>query len=201
MSLSPFLQMLKTEVGRMQITHPEREGEIARAHALILHGMVLPSADDPTTGQVLSSDMQRTYSVNGTCDCTAGQHGKGCKHVHAWRLYKYIERKLEGQSPAVEPAPSAPLYEAPSSANCHILLEGRQVQLTLRDTDEARLLQRLQAVLKQYPLPQPAPPQGPTQGQAEGWCAVHNVQMKRQTKGDRGWYSHWLENNTWCKGK
>ena len=81
------------------------------------------------------------------------------------------------------------------------MIDGRDCQLTLRDTQEARLLQRLQAVLKQYQLPQPAPPQGPTQGQAEGWCAVHNVQMKRQTKGDRGWYSHWLENNTWCKGK
>ena len=31
MSTSPFLQMLKTEVGRMQAVHPEREGEIARA--------------------------------------------------------------------------------------------------------------------------------------------------------------------------
>jgi len=76
MSPSTFLQVLKTEVGRMQLAHPEREGELARAHALILHGMVLPSADDPHTGQVLSSDGQKQYTCNGTCDCQAGQHGK-----------------------------------------------------------------------------------------------------------------------------
>ena len=168
MSLSPFLQMLKTEVGRMQITHPEREGEIARAHALILHGMVLPSADDPTTGQVLSSDMQRTYSVNGTCDRLASM--AGCKHVHAWRLYRYIERKLEGQSPPVEPgAPSAPLPEAPCSVNCHITLEGRQVQLTLRDTDEARLLTRLTTACGSTRAEPPRP--GAHPGAGEGWCA------------------------------
>ena len=54
MRASTFLQVLKTEVARMQVLHPERLGELARAHALILHGQVLPSADDPQTGMVLS---------------------------------------------------------------------------------------------------------------------------------------------------
>ena len=171
---SSFVAMLKQEVGRMQIMHPEREGELARAHALITLGMVLPSADDPATGQVLSSDMQRTYSVNGTCSCQAGDHGKPCKHLHAWRLYRYIEKKLEGQATPVEPAPSAPLPEAPCSVNVRINIDGRDCQLTLRDTDEARLLQRLTTVLKAYPVQAPRSPQE-AQG---GWCAIHNVSMK-----------------------
>jgi hypothetical protein len=105
MAAPTFLQVLTAEVARMQAAHPEREGELARAHALILHGMVLPSADDPATGSVLSSDNARRYSVNGSCTCQAGQHGKGCKHLQAWKLYQYIARKVEAQEP--QEAPSA----------------------------------------------------------------------------------------------
>src|SRR5262245_17714843 len=64
-----------------------------------------------------------------------------------------------------EPQPEAParlsatsastLPEAPASVNCHITVAGRQVQLTLRDHDEARLLVRLEELLQRYPLPQP----------------------------------------------
>jgi hypothetical protein len=106
MAPSTFLQTLKTEVARMQAAHPEREGELARAHALILHGMVLPSVGDPATGTVLSSDAQTTYSVNGTCSCQAGQHGKPCKHLQAWKLYQYIAGKLAAQEP--QDIPSGP---------------------------------------------------------------------------------------------
>jgi hypothetical protein len=49
--------------------------------------------------------------------------------------------------------PPPPLPEAPASVNCHITIEGRQVQLTLRDRDETRLLERLTTLLKQYPVP------------------------------------------------
>jgi hypothetical protein len=90
MAAPTFLQVLTAEIARMQAAHPEREGELAHAHALILHGQVLPSADDPHTGQVLSSDGEKRYTVNGTCDCQAGQHGKPCKHLHAWKLYQYF---------------------------------------------------------------------------------------------------------------
>jgi hypothetical protein len=39
----------------------------------------------------------------------------------------------------------------------YITLEGRQVQVTLRDTDETRLLQRLTALPQQYPCVESAP--------------------------------------------
>jgi hypothetical protein len=108
MAAPPFLQTLKAEVGRMQLAHPEREGELARAHALILHGMVVPSPEDPQTGQVLSSDGQKVYHVNGTCDCDAGAHGRDCKHVHGWRLYQYVQRKFDAQGSQTpqEPTPA-----------------------------------------------------------------------------------------------
>src|SRR5215813_13882147 len=98
MGAKTFLDQLRLTVGILQAAHPEREAELARAHALILHGMVVPSPDDPATGQVLSSDLQKVYHVNGVCDCDAGQHGRACKHVHGWRLYQYVQRKVEAQA-------------------------------------------------------------------------------------------------------
>jgi hypothetical protein len=193
--------MLQGEVARMQTLHPERTGELARGTAMIVHGQVLPSPDDPATGQVLSSDLHTTYSVNGTCSCQAGQHGRDCKHQHAWKLYRYIQGKVEGQAPPVQDysgnLETPPLPEAPASVNCHLTIAGRQVQLTLRDTNEERLLQRLQTALAQYPAPQPQA--GPTLA-GEGICPIHQVQMRQTTKEGRTWWSHRTAEG-WCKGK
>ena len=180
MTAPTFLQTLKYEVGRMQAAHPEREGEIARASALISLGMVTPSADDPATGQVLSSDMTRTYHVNGACDCSAGQHGKDCKHQHAWKLYRHVEKKVASRMPkdATFPPRETPdtsqapgLGEAPASLNLKVLIQGHEVQVTLRGTDEAQLLTRLQTLLKRSdirPIPKPAP------RQSGGWKQRNN---------------------------
>jgi hypothetical protein len=88
------------------------------------------------------------------------------------------------------------LPEAPASANCHVTIAGRQVQVTLRDTDETRLLDRLTALLAQYPIETPATTSAP-----EGWCQVHQVQMRRNEKDGRSWYSHPAPEGGWCKGK
>jgi hypothetical protein len=182
MSPPTFLQTLAAEVARMQSLHPEREGELARAHALILHGQVLPSPEDPTTGQVLSSDGVTHYTVNGRCDCQAGQHGKPCKHVQVWKLYQYIERRVASQMPQDERAAPgetrdtsggpAGLPEARASLNLKVLVQGFETQITLRDHDEAALLGRLQALLKRpdvHPIPKPAPRSGHWNGrQSQG---------------------------------
>lgn len=220
MSAPTFLETLRTVVGHMQVAHPEREAELARAHALIRLGMVTPSPDDPELGQVLSSDGHKVYHVNGVCDCDAGQHGRGCKHVHGWRLYQYVQRKLDAQAqPAQEPTspPQAPvdtsaavdastaLPEAPASINVRLTIDGRDCQLTLRDRDEGRLLARLQAVLQQYPAPQaPAPQRGSQRaGTGKDWCNIHNVSMKfnEGKNGQRGWHSHRTQDGQWCKGR
>jgi hypothetical protein len=89
----------------------------------------------------------------------------------ARRAHELAKAKLAGtnghatpaQPPAEQPqgetTPAPPLPEAPASVNCHIMIEGRQVQITLRDTDENRLLGRLAALLRQYPLPETQPAQ------------------------------------------
>jgi hypothetical protein len=185
MAAPTFLDILRSEVARMQAAHPEREGELARARALILHGQVLPSADDPATGQVLSSDGATRYTVNGTCNCSAGQHGKPCKHLQSWRLYQYIARKVEAHTApeafAFE-SKNSPLYEAPASANVHVTIAGRDVLVTLRDRDEGRLLERLARVLAQYPAPEPQPPTPQASTQGEAWCRLHAVAMHRNEK-------------------
>ena len=101
---------------------------------------------------------------------------------------------------AVGTAYTAPLPEAPASVNCHITIAGRQVQLTLRDTDETRLLQRLAAVLQQYPVQ--AAPQASTQPQGDGWCAVHQTALKlNHGKDGKTWLSHRTAEGQWCKGR
>src|SRR5262249_45677006 len=100
--------------------------------------------------------------------------------------------------PAQPPTPAAPLPEAPASVNVHLELAGRQVQLTLRDSDEGRLLQRLEAMLQRFPLVvKPTDMQVPA---AEGWCSKHGVQMKLNHKDGRSWYSHKTADG-WCKGR
>jgi hypothetical protein len=94
-------------------------------------------------------------------------------------------------------APAQPLPEAPASANVRVTLCGREVQLTLRDSDEDRLLQRLQAVLQRFPVAQAS---REPQGRGEGWCPLHNVQMRSTTKNGRSWLSHRTAEG-WCKGR
>jgi hypothetical protein len=115
-----------------------------------------------------------------------------------------LVRKVQAVLPP-EPAPevimvnhnNSPLFEAPASVNVRVQVAGREVQWTLRDRDEARLALRLEALLARYPLPQPAPQASRT---AEGWCAVHQVQMKRNEKNGRQWFSHRLATGDYCKG-
>jgi hypothetical protein len=170
MAAPTFLQVLAAEVARMQTLHPERTGELARAHALIRMGAVCPTADDPETATVISSDGTTTYRVNGTCNCQAGQHGKPCKHLASWKLFQYIDRKLAAQA-VLEPAPMrvdttnspAPLPEAAASLNLRVLISGHEVQMTLRGDTEAALLDRLHTLLKRQdirPVPKPAPRSG-----------------------------------------
>ena len=76
----------------------------------------------------------------------------------------------------------------------HLELSGRQVQLTLRDSDEGRLLQRLEAVLQRFPLVVKPTDETPH-------CPKHGVAMKlNHGKDGSTWYSHKTADG-WCKGK
>jgi hypothetical protein len=173
-------------------------GRIESAVKLVLAGDVFFCEDG--TVEVGSSDPTRYYKLVGqACTCTDFTQGKApdgwCKHRIAAGIDKRV-RELLSPTISTEPAPpAAALPEAPASVNVRLQIAGRDVQLTLRDTDETRLLQRLQDVLARYPLP---PTQGPGLGQ--GWCAKHGVQMKLTQKDGRSWYSHKTADGSWCKG-
>ena len=115
-----------------------------------------------------------------------------CKHRIAAGIQRRAMQAVQGaptsSTAPAQPAAAAthPLPEAPASANCHVTIAGRQVQVTLRDTDETRLLERLTALLAQYPVEQAAASQSAT---TEGWCQVHQVQMRRNEKDGRSWWS------------
>lgn len=197
-------EMLATLAAKTKAKIPELNGRVEKAVKLALAGDV-ELHDDGTATVYSSSDPTRRYEIRaGTCTCR--DYEQAPEHLCQHRLSAGLVRRTQEllpQSPPVETevVSTASLPEAPASANCHIMIEGRQVQVTLRDTDEARLLQRLQAVLAQYPMPQPAP-QAPVQGQGKEWCAKHGVALHlNHGKDGRTWLSHRTPEGQWCKGK
>jgi hypothetical protein len=123
-----------------------------------------------------------------------------CKHRRAKGLYRRASELLQAPQPqprAVLADAPAPLPEAPASVNVHLTVSGRQIQLTLRDSDEGRLLQRLEAVLQRFPL---VVTPTDTAARPEGWCTRHGVAMKLNHKDGRQWYSHKTAEG-WCKGR
>src|SRR5262249_24860048 len=138
-------------------------GRIEKAVAMVLNGDVEVLADGKAKVASQSNGTIQYVVCNGTCECRdfARVEGGWCKHRTAAAIHKRPYARARhtraqrhgpstGQSeapsqppPAQPPAPTAPLPEAPASVNVHLELAGRQVQLTLRDSDETRLLQRL----------------------------------------------------------
>jgi hypothetical protein len=171
-------------------------GRLERATALVLDGGVFVE-DDGCTTQVRCTNGY--YTVNGHCPCpdhARAQDGL-CKHRLAKGLYRRASELVRAPQPqpgAVLTDTPAPLPEAPASVNVHLELAGRQVQLTLRDTDEGRLLARLDAVLQRFPAvakPTDDTPQ----------CPKHGVPLKlNHGKDGRTWYSHKTADG-WCKGR
>lgn len=197
---------------------PACNGRIDKAVALVLAGDVELQADG--TARVASQANGSTQYVVCNGHCTCKDYPKAphnfCKHRlsaaivrRAQELAKQKLVQLDGAStgqatpasqpaPAQPPAPPTPLPEAPASVNVHLELAGRQVQLTLRDSDEGRLLARLDAILQRFPAE--AEPEG-EQTLPEGWCRKHGAQMKlNHGKDGSTWYSHKTADG-WCKGK
>jgi hypothetical protein len=106
---------------------------------------------------------------------------------------------------APEPQPlaaPAPLPEAPASVNVRVTIGGREVQWTLRDSDEDRLAVRLEHLLARYPSPQPVQAARPEPAPDEQrWCPKHGDKMTLNTKEGRSWWSHKTPDGKWCKGR
>ena len=156
-----------------------------------------------------------------------------CKHLLATWIWRKARKTLEAQlvsngqhpeeppaqasttpapipTPATAVSPATPQAsalpacpEAASSINLYLTIGGYKAQLTLRDMDAARLLTRLEAILKRFPAPE-----APTKSAAaeppatpEGWCRRHDLQMTQQHNTKGAWWSHRLADGSWCKGK
>jgi hypothetical protein len=193
-----FREVLAGLVAKTLTKIPALNGRVEKACKLVL-GHDVELHPDGTALVNSLTDPTRAYQVSpGLCLCKDFDHAP--EHLCCHRLAVGFQRKVQellppAPEPVSQPAPALP--EAPASVNCHITVAGRQVQLTLRDTDEVRLLARLEEVLQRYPQPQ-TPAQPASQG--EGWCAIHNVAMQENHKDGRTWYSHKTDEG-WCKGR
>jgi hypothetical protein len=193
---------------------------LSAAVSLVKEGRVFQdSAGEWQVGSTAQAGL--TYSVNGACDCQDYQYNKPPKGLCKHRLAMFLSKRVLSlmappAAPVVpgvvepwpdndpEPAPEVlafksknqPLYEAPASANVHVTIAGRDVLVTLRDSDEGRLLERLQTILERFPAPEPAP-QASSQ---DGYCHRHNCAMQENMKEGRRWFSHRTADGQWCKG-
>jgi hypothetical protein len=229
-----FREAVETVANKARTAIPELNGRVERAVQIILNGdlSIAPDGQGTIASQ---SNGNSVYAVGKGEFCNCKDHPKAvkhlCKHVLAYHIFtratalaKQRLAELDSAShDTTTPAPDQPatealvpvttpepvvtpaLPEAPASVNCHIMLAGRQVQVTLRDTDETRLLARLAALLQQYPIAQPPTP--PDQGTAQPvpddnpYCHIHKVPLKQFSKHGRTWYSHKTSDGSWCRGK
>ena len=134
------------------------------------------------------------HLVNNICPCgdfTSGRAPQGlCKH----RLCANIHRKALDMIKEQEPASPPSHSEAPCSVNVRLPLSGREIQLTLRDTSESRLLARLADVLAQFPI------NAPSVDHEDHLCPIHKVDMPER-QGKYGKFRSHKVGNTWCTGK
>lgn len=208
---------------------PECLGRIDKAVALVLAGDVELLPDGTARVYSQANGIESYLVVNGHCDCKdyARAPSQWCKH----RIAHGIQMRVQARMPqpaathSLEPqkAGAQSLPEAPASANVRLTVQGFDVQVTLRDFSEARLMIRLEELLQTYGKVQPQAPASspaspapppvdatPQQHNAmaggrsiPGWCKVHDTAMKlNEGKDGRTWYSHFDEAaGRWCKGR
>jgi hypothetical protein len=124
-----------------------------------------------------------------------------------------------GAAPATPPSPSGPssatwaVHEAPTSCCMRWKIGTMEMTYTMRGADEAEVSARLQHALpwlltvvtslENKGIPPALLPWDPGTLPAapEDWCPRHRVTMDhhRNTQGE--WYSHRLDDGTYCKGK
>jgi hypothetical protein len=206
---------------KAKATLPDCAGRVDRAVAIVLNHDV--ELLDGGKAKVASQSNGTTvyHIVNGECTCKDFPKAPSgwCKHRIAAGLAKRVTARLRAQldapatgqaAPASVPTavqaspagPSTPLPEVPAIMSTTITIDGRRVEVKLCDTDDTRLLVRLQAILAQYPsAPASATPQTPpVTVDTTPQCPTHGL-MKPSTKG-KGWYCPTkLADGSWCKGR
>jgi hypothetical protein len=203
-----YREILATLAEKTKAKIPSLNGRVEKAMKLALLDDVALHADGSATVQS-SSDPSRQYELReGTCTCRDWEQAPEhlCQHRLAVGFVRKTATMLPPSSPEVIPPTSLP--EAACSVNCHIIVEGRQVQVTLRGISEEEVLRRLEKVLRHYPnVPQhaaknPRSAPGETSGNGQpGYCHIHHAAMLETTKEGRSWWSHRTPEGQWCKGR
>jgi hypothetical protein len=223
-----FREAVAEIADKAKTTLPDCIGRVDSAVKIVLNGDVelLPDGTAKVASQ--SNGTTRYFIVNGECSCKdyTKAPSNWCKHRIAAGLAKrartLTQVKLDQLNSAnnrttppateqpesepveapVESAPAVPAThtEAPASCNTYVSIAGRKVQVTLRDSDEQRLLTRLEALLDRFPVEEePEPESSPTP--PENWCPIHQVWMKRYSNAKGSWFSHKTPEGSWCNGK
>jgi hypothetical protein len=214
-----FRETLATLADKTKAKIPALNGRVEKALRLALAGDVDAHADGSATVYSSSDPTRRYELIEGVCPCRDWEQAPA--HLCQHRLAAGFVRKaatMRAQSPQeeTEPAPvatvAAPvapvgLPEAACSVNCHVMVAGRQVQVTLRGTSEAEVLSRLEQVLQKYPVLPAGNAKNPRSASGEtsdtgqpGWCQIHQVPLSSTTKNGRTWQSH-KTSDGWCKGR
>jgi hypothetical protein len=200
---------------KAKATLPDCNGRVDSAVKLVLNGDVELLEGGKAKVGSQSNGTTAYHLVNGECTCKdfAKAPSGWCKHRIAAGLHKRAAAlahapldtpATDQAAPPTPPVPSAlPVEpvpathtEAPASVNVRLLIGGRDCQITLRDTDETRLLVRLAAVLAQYPVVQacttplgpPAATSAPAVVDGPPPCAIHGTTLKASTKRPGSWY-------------
>ena len=182
---------------KAKTTLPQCNGRVEKAVQIVLNRDVeiLPDGKAKVASQ--SNGSTSYFIVNGTCECKDFVKAPSgwCKHRLAYGMYKrasaLVKEKLDQFESTETHRCETLLPEAPASVNVRLTLGGREVQITLRDTSEHHLLERLEKLLQRFPVEE----------MKVGWCTHHNMQMKENHKNGQTWYSHKLANGKWCQGK
>ena len=146
---------------KAKATLPQCNGRIEKAVQIVLNGDVelLPDGKAKVASQ--SNGTTKYFVVNGACSCPDYPKAPQgfCKHRLAYGIHKrastlakqrlaQLDNTMSATSqPTLEQstpeAVTVTLPEAPASVNVRLMLGGREVQITLRDTNEQHLLERL----------------------------------------------------------
>jgi len=187
-----FRALVADVAARAKARLPEAvNGRLEGAVKLVLaHDVTV--LDDGSIEVGSCSDPLKTYRLEGT-PCTCQDFPRApegwCRHRIAAGIAKRVGEEWAAQAPQTGSLGIRrdPLPEAPASCNVYVTIGGHKVQVTLRDTDEHHMLERLRVLLAQYPAapekPGATPPQTPPPAPV---CQWHGP-MKPSTK-HGGWY-------------
>ena len=181
-----FRESIAEVADSIKATLPNSHGRIEKAITIVLQDDVLPFEDGHRFAVGSQSDTELYYVLDDECSCPDSDRAPDgyCKHVISTWLYRRgtalaTERMRVLNTPY---SSTQSLPEAPASANVYLMIQGRKVQLTLRDHDENALLARMELLLTRFPDETPESDTKPV-----GWCPIHDCQMRRSKQGN-GWY-------------